>query len=82
MQLQRSRSRRRCHAHTIWINEMLAAVALLLPLLALANFSCAQATGKCKMHIVKNKKYIKERAKGKTMNKAGAKENKIFLHAF
>jgi len=46
MQLQRSR--RRCRgAHTIWINEMLAGVALLLPLLALTNFSCAQATGKC-----------------------------------
>lgn len=83
MQLQRSRSRRRCRAHTIWINEMLAAVALLLPLLALANFSCAQATGKCKIKCIKNKKYIlRKESKGKTVNKAGTKENTIFLHAF
>lgn len=52
MQLQRSR--RRCRAHRIWINEMLAGVALLLPLLALATFSSAQATGKCEKQKKKN----------------------------
>lgn len=73
MQLQRSR--RRCRAHRIWINEMLAGVALLLPLLALANFSSAQATGKCE------KKNKKQKTKEKTGNNT-QQENTLFLHAF